>query len=338
MKPLTRSIFAVLWGCAPMALPLALSAQPRPGDRYQVSGPHTYQNLSVFLIHGQGRSAHNLITLQEALDQHKVVVYETRSVNELAIENVSDDDVFIHSGDIVKGGQQDRTLKDDLILPTRSGKVGISSFCIEHGRWTRRGQEPAATFGSASEMVATKELKMAVRVDSNQAEVWDKVSQAQKQLAGSTNETVVAEASPTSFAMTMQTSAVLTSTDGYIRTLSPIIENNYDVIGYAFAINGKLNSIEMYASHELFAKLWPKLLKASAVEAVAAYQPKAKFTRASAEPVKYALRDKESGPVSERELNSRTKVVMKDTSNAVRIETQDRRSDTWVHRTYLSKE
>ena len=338
MQSLTRSVFAVLWGCAQMAIPPVLSGQPQAADRYQVSGPHTYQNLSVFLIHGPGRSTHNLITLQEAVDQHKVVVYETRSVNELAIENVSDDDVFIHSGDIVKGGQQDRTLKDDLILPTKSGKVAISSFCVEHGRWTRRGQEPAATFGSASEMVATKDLKMAVRVEANQAKVWDKVSQAQNELAGSTHETVQVEASPTSFAMTMQTSAVQRSTAGYIHALSPIVENKGDVIGYAFAINGKLNSVEMYASHELFAKLWPKLLKASAVEAVAAYQPNAKFAPAQAEPVKLALRDTESGSTSERELNGRTQVLTKETGKGVRIETKDRRSDAWLHRTYLSKE
>jgi hypothetical protein len=41
------------------------------------------------------------------------------------------------------------------------------------------------------------------------------------------------------------------------------------VIGYGFAINGKINSADVYASHELFLKLWPKLLNASSVEAVA---------------------------------------------------------------------
>ena len=41
------------------------------------------------------------------------------------------------------------------------------------------------------------------------------------------------------------------------------------MIGYVFAINGHVNSADVYASRALFVKLWPKLLKASAVEAVA---------------------------------------------------------------------
>lgn len=145
-------------------LPLALAASTCAAE-YRISGPHTHANLAVFLIHGSNQTAKKFLTLQEALQQHKVVVYETGSVNQLAIENVSaDEDVYIQSGEIVKGGQQDRTLKDDLILPTKSGKVPIASFCVEHGRWSRRGQEAVRNFDSAPQAVASKEMKMAVRV------------------------------------------------------------------------------------------------------------------------------------------------------------------------------
>ena len=41
------------------------------------------------------------------------------------------------------------------------------------------------------------------------------------------------------------------------------------MIGYVFAINGHINSADVYASRALFLKLWPKLLEASAVEAIA---------------------------------------------------------------------
>jgi hypothetical protein len=62
-------------------------------------------------------------------------------VNELIVENLSDEEVYIQSGDIVKGGRQDRTLGYDLIVPKKSGKVKITSFCVEHGRWSARGRE-----------------------------------------------------------------------------------------------------------------------------------------------------------------------------------------------------
>ena len=103
-----------------LAFALTLSAQT---NTPKISGPFTHENLSVFLIHGPNKTAKSLLTLEEAIDERKVIVYETRDVNELAIENVSNGDVFIESGDIVKGGAQDRTLKDDLILPFKSGKV-----------------------------------------------------------------------------------------------------------------------------------------------------------------------------------------------------------------------
>ncbi len=178
MTVLARSVFAVaaVASCVSLLPIRRLTAQTQPTGDYRISGPYGHENLSVFLIHGPNRSSRKLLTLEEALDEKKVVVYETRNVNELAIENVSNEDVFIESGDIVKGGAQDRTLKDDLILPSKSGKVSISSFCVEHGRWTRRGNESVATFNGSQQSVATKQLKMAVRMKADQSEVWNQVA------------------------------------------------------------------------------------------------------------------------------------------------------------------
>src|SRR5579864_3941140 len=177
----------------------AAMAQAQPAGDYRLYGPFTHQNLTIFLIHGPNKITHNLLTLEEAIDQHKVVVYETRSVNELAIENVSNEDVFIESGDIVKGGAQDRTLKDDLILPSKSGKVSLDSFCVEHGRWSRRGSEAVGTFGGAHQSIASKQLKMAVKMQKDQRQVWARVAEAQAQLSRNLRTDVRAAASPTSF-------------------------------------------------------------------------------------------------------------------------------------------
>ena len=40
------------------------------------------------------------------------------------------------------------------------------------------------------------------------------------------------------------------------------------MVGYVFAINGKLNSAEIYPSNGLFRKMWPKLVQASITEAI----------------------------------------------------------------------
>ena len=331
MKLLSSSVLA-------FTLATGFAAQaPRDTD-YRITGPYTHENLSIFLIHGSSRPLKNLLTLEEAVAQRKVIVYETRSVNELAIENVSDEDVFIASGDIVKGGAQDRTFKDDFILPTKSGRVNISAFCVEHGRWSRRGTESVATFNGASDMVATKKLKMAVKSKGDQREVWSEVAAAQASISSSVRSDARSPVSPTSFAMTMQAPIVQKSIQGYISELKAIPDRNDDVIGYAFAINGKVNSADVYASHELFVRLWPKLLRASAVEAVSELKPDQKFDAASATAVKTALADAETGKSSAKQLTDRTEVVVKETPQNLLYETRDRANrNAWLHRNYMTK-
>jgi hypothetical protein len=265
-------------------------------------------------------------------------VYETGSVNELAIENVSaDEDVYIQSGEIVKGGQQDRTLKDDLILPTKSGKVPIASFCVEHGRWSRRGQEAVRNFDSAPQALASKQMKMAVRVAGNQQQVWNEVSRAQDRMSSAVAGAVRAPASPTSYMLSLESPQLQQSVDGYIRELSGSPDGQSDVIGYAFAVNGKINSADVYASNDLFRKLWPKLLRASAVEAVTSLQPGANFEKPSFAAVQASLVDADHGKASAREVNARTAVVMKETDRNVLFETRDKAQNAWVHRSYITK-
>ncbi len=168
-------------------------------DEYRLEGPFTQGNLSVFLIHGKDRiKGQTFITLQEALVQRKVIVRETREVNELTIENISREEVYVQSGDIVKGGQQDRMMAVDLILPPRSGKVPIAAFCVEHGRWTQRGTEEATVFNSSSNVVAGRELKLAAKNAESQGEVWRQVTVAQDKLSANTGTRVNGASSPTS--------------------------------------------------------------------------------------------------------------------------------------------
>jgi hypothetical protein len=59
----------------------------------------------------------------------------------LLIENNGPLDLFIHIGDLVKGGRQDRTIGVDFIVPSKSGRLPIPVFCVEQARWHRRGAE-----------------------------------------------------------------------------------------------------------------------------------------------------------------------------------------------------
>jgi hypothetical protein len=318
--------FALLLG----ALTAALAAQaqatkqsaPPPSveaSQYKITGPFTHENLTLFLIHGPDRIKNrNLLTLQEGLEQKKVVVHETQQVNELAIENLSPaDEVFVQSGDIVKGGKQDRVIAYDVILPPKSGKMPIASFCVEAGRWRQRGRENAMAFEVSNAQAATKGLKNAVRAEMDQQKVWEDVAQAQMKLAR--NEALLPApttvASPTSLQLTLE--QLEKATAGHVKKLSPIVQDKNDVIGYAVAVNGVVEGADVYASHALFLKVWPMLLKGSAVEAVVEQEKKGTPAKhVTVDTVRAFLAEAEKGKASEKDVTNRVRLVKRETKKA----------------------
>jgi hypothetical protein len=64
----------------------------------------------------------------------------------------------VQSSDLIKGGQQDRMVENDMIVPAGTNghpdtSLDLNVYCIEHGRSTKRGTEPIETF-SASHWMA----------------------------------------------------------------------------------------------------------------------------------------------------------------------------------------
>lgn len=307
-------------------------------DDYRLEGPFTKGNLTVFLIHGKDKiKGQTFLTLEEALIQKKVIVRETREVNRLTIRNVSTEEVYVQSGDIVKGGAQDRMLVVDLILPPRSAEIPIDAYCVEHGRWSQRGNESSSVFSSSANSVASREVKLAAKLKSSQTEVWREVSVAQDKLSANVGARVNGDASPSSLQLALENKDVQKTTQSYIEGLSGILDGKTDVIGYVFAINGKVNSADVYASSTLFKKLWPKLLKASAIEAVAELRHGEKFDAPKPADVR-GLLDDSKAEEKQKDVSSRVQMVTKETEGNVSFETRDRaRGDAWVHRNYIKK-
>ena len=320
------------------ALAIALSAvsvQAQSG--YRVSAPYTYKNLTIFLIHGKdATSKKNIITLQEAMKLKVFKVYETSDVNELSVENTSAQyDVFIQSGDIVKGGKQDRVLAISIIIPARSGRVSIEAFCVESGRWEKRKGEDAQQFSSSEERIVSKDLKVAANGARSQQEVWSKVAEAQKNLSANTGVDVTANASGTSLQLALENGKVAATTEEYVKKLAALTSGKSDVIGYAFAVNGEINSADVYVSNHLFNKLWPRMLKAAAVEAVA----EGNRTSANAPAPKPAsietfLSAAAKGEAKERATSGKSKVITREADGNTVYEARDK-SDAVIHRNYV---
>jgi hypothetical protein len=306
-----------------------------------ITGPYTHKNLDVFLIHGTDLAdTSNYITLEKALDQKVITVHETGNVGELLIENLlPNKDIFIQSGEIVRGGKQDRTLGVDFILPAKSGRVPIPSFCVESGRWHNRAGEAMTHFGSSKHYLSSKGLKLAAKLQADQGQVWAHVNQEQAKISQSVHACVRDKRSATSLELTMDHEKVRKETEDCLGALTAVVKQKPDVLGFVFAINGKINSAESYASHEFFMKLWNKLAHAAAVEAIAESGQKrktAKSTPVNVAKVRKFLQDSEAGKAEMRQVSERVALHIRHTPKSVLFETEDKSLGAApVHRNYI---
>lgn len=339
-----------LWLAAASLLALTLAtlttaaepaAAPAKADEYTFSGPYTYQNLTIFLVHGKDTlPVKKLLTLPEALEQKKLVVHETKNVNELSVENVADDvDVFIQSGDIVKGGQQDRVLGYDLIVSAKSGKVPIPSFCVEQGRWQKRGQEDATKFENSYSNASGKSFKQAVNFARKQDEVWAQVRAAQMKLAKNVGQSVQSKDSASSLQLTLEDKNLLASLDKYTKELAKITEGKKDVLGYVVAVNGQIDGADIYGATVLFEKSWPRLLKGCAADALAEFAKDKKIVPPTVETVKKFLSDANQGKKeTSKDVSPRVQVKTKEADKNLVIESTDRNNGNQVIRkNYIAK-
>jgi len=327
-------------------------------DGTRVSGPIVHDNLAIYLVHGTAAAGTVPLTLQEALAKGRVKVSETGSVNELTVENIGNDEVFIQAGDIVKGGRQDRVLSVDLLLPPRSGQVAIAAFCVEHGRWTARGNEDGKQFSSALSSMPSREARLAMRayaaepapppaaginrlnipisdVGARQGEIWAKVKETQDRLSHSVGAPVAAAASPSSLQLSLESEKLKEAQEAYISALQGAGESGDDVVGYVFAVNGKINSGDVYASNALFRKMWPKLLAANVTEAISD-KDAAGAAPPSVKEVEDFLARTATAAETVRAVNASVRLATRDGDNSLYAESR-RADDSWVHRNYLAK-
>jgi len=320
-------------------------------DGLRVSGPQAYANLAIYTVHGDASGSVVPLTLEEAIATGQVKVSETGAVNDLKIENIGNHEVFVQAGDIVKGGRQDRVLSVDLLLPPQSGQVSVAAFCVEPGRWTARGIEDASKFSSSAYAMPSHEamLKMqsfasayaaapAARAPNpaqTQQEIWSSVRTTQDKLSRSVDPSVTKSASPSSLQLSLENEKLKQAQAAYVGALQSVGEASDDIIGYVYAINGKIKSADVYMSNALFRKMWPKLLAANVTEAIGEKNTAAGLPP-SLKDVEAFLASAQAAPKSERKMNASVQLVI--AASDLALYTESRRADgSGVHQKYVAK-
>jgi hypothetical protein len=356
-----RRAHAIL-AAAAVLLAAAGTATAEP-EAYRISGPVVHDNLAIYFVHGSSASGPVPLTLQEALANGSAQVRETGNVNQLEVENTGESEVFIQSGDIVKGGRQDRVLTVSLIIPPRSGPLPIASFCVEQGRWSGRGREDARRFETAAASVPSREAKIAMKapvaappapaqspaaylqsseVGRRQHEMWSDVAKIQDKLSRALAAPVAMPESRSSLQLSLENEKLKDAQAAYVSALRQAGEVDADVIGYVFAVNGKLNSADLYPSNGLFRKMWPKLIAANAIEAIGDKAAAPDTALPSTADVLAFLKAAEEGKRTVQPLTQAMKLETREAAGALFFETRrvpaaPGADAGWVHRNYLAR-
>jgi len=315
------------------------------GRKFTLSTPVNYKNLQIFMIEGECNADNvEYVPLKKAMEKKWVEIKETSEVNELEITNLSDKVIFINAGDIVRGGKQDRTLTYDMIIGPHSKNEKLASFCVESGRWKKRGQENVDKFESNKNMLSSRKLKIASKKDNNQQKVWKSVADQQEKLSHNVSHysnkevNVKSGESSSSLELTLGNDDLIKMRKTYKQQFENLIRER--TLGFAYAINGELYAIELYNNKQLFADLFDKLLEAAIVEAIAELDVDKKEYESIEEKTVYsAINNKDYEEESRKDLNTRTRWQTKENNLKVSFTSLDiQNKGVWLHENILVKD
>jgi hypothetical protein len=306
---------------------------------YRLSRPYSFQNLTIYFIRGsETLPSTPLVTLEEAIERRLVVV----NANGPALENRSQtDEVFAQAGEIIKGGSQDRALQyDELVPPAREYPLAV--WCVEQNRSSPRGSEPGGYFNSSRFVLGTADLKraaFALYVDgSGQAGVWRAVTRTQERLKQKCGALAKSDVSPSSLQLTLESSVVRDAVAPYCAAFGSALAEQEDAIGCVVAVDGRVVSADVYASGELFRKLWPKLLDGAAVEALIGVESEASPEPLGEDAVRAFLAEPERTPPSGAISRKRLHIQERRSERVLLLESWDRsRENLVLHRSFVAR-
>ncbi|MEA2553127.1 MAG: hypothetical protein QOJ65_1303 [Fimbriimonadaceae bacterium] len=177
-------------------------------------------------------------------------------VNTLWLTNKSGKKLLLISGEMVRGGQQDRIIGKDTIIPPGKEPVDLGVYCVEHGRWSG-----SAGFGSApsSVSVASPAIRNSAQNEQSQTQVWGKV----RELRVSNGISGGSDA----YRALAADKIVVGKVEDYVHAIDAKFPDQ-KATGVAIAVNGKLLWVDRFGSNALFRKYWPRLLRSYAMEAL----------------------------------------------------------------------
>jgi hypothetical protein len=226
-------------------------------DHVQIAEPASYRQLEVYpiLLEGGSRLRGHWLTLDAALSRNVLVITEKSgggSVPAVMAENRSrDEHVFIMTGEIISGGKQTRTVRQDVIL-SPGQKLELSVFCVEARRW-----EGDKEFNS-NKVLLPQSMQSAIRGGAGQGGVWSDI--------GAMGKALNAENSTDNLEKMLKSREVDDKLGEVRRAIGPRIPEG--TVGFIFVDRGRALGGEFLGNETMARDLFPKLLDSYAVDYV----------------------------------------------------------------------
>ncbi len=252
-------IALAVWGFARAAFAEGPAFDLQPGT--QVLEPVKFQQLAVFPIVQRAATpadAAQYLSLADGLRRKLVAVAEDprgAQVNRVNVANHGSSPLLLLGGEIILGGQQDRILGKDTILPAGE-EASLEVFCVEHGRWSGKRE-----FHGSGGMVEGK-TRMRAKYRSDQGQVWDEVAKKTAALKAQS-----ATGTYRSLATGAEGERAVKPYRDAVKAALARLPESAKMVGVIAAVNGRVTSVDVFATPALFSAYRDQLLDSIFVSA-----------------------------------------------------------------------
>lgn len=228
-----------------------------------VTEPQTSGRLQVFGLRSNWQRKPTYVTLDEALRSETLLVTEMSeggTVSTLKVTNHGPQRVFLMAGEHLIGAKQNRVLNASVLIDAKSS-ASIPVSCVEAGRWRYQSKSfssPGTMAHGALRKIMSPHTKGGYETQgmacSNQGAVWSEVARKLGSL-GSCSPSQALHQAYEDHASKLES----------ITTRLPVPR---DCSGVAFAVYGQIVGTDWFDCSETLQKLWPKLVRAYALDAL----------------------------------------------------------------------
>ena len=229
----------------------------------EVLEPVSVDGFQVFGLRRSGGSGLSYLTLDEALQKDLVDVSEISeggSVPTLKVSNKAESPLFLMSGEQLQGAKQNRVLNVSIMVDSKT-EIPIPVSCVEAGRWryqSRKFSSSGTASHSSLRAMMAKDVTASYRdagcPASKQGAVWGEITRKLGQMGSRSPSAALNQ--------------IYEDYEARLKKITEEIKVPAGSSGAIFAFDGRIAGMDLFDQSATFEKLWPKLVRSYAIDAM----------------------------------------------------------------------